>query len=159
MFTCKLHRSCLKNVHWVISTQIAYTQWRSINFVSIWNDTSKNQNDNVIIWINDISCIFETSFRQIRLCRCQTVFINYVMTWIFYNKTSISSITIRIIFVKISFEHAEIILHSSSNCITYQWIYWLLLTFSALISSIERQLINQQSTRIFKALMMLTINV
>jgi hypothetical protein len=75
------------------------------------------------------------------------------MTWTFYNKISISSNTIRIIFAKISFEHVEIILHSSLNCITHQWIRRFLLTFSALISSIEKQQINQQIIRIFKASM------
>jgi hypothetical protein len=139
MFTCKSHWLCLKNVHWVIFIQIICMQWFLISSVSIWNDTSKNRNDNFIIWINDISCIFETSFRQTHFCFYQIIFKNYVMTWIFYNKILISSITIRIIFTKISFEYAKIISHSLSNCITHQWIHRLLLTLSALTSSIEKQ--------------------
>ncbi len=134
-------------------TQIAYTQWRFINFVLIWSDISKNRNNNVIIWINDISCIFETLFRQIHFCFYQIDFKNYVMTWISYNKTLISNITIWIIFTKISFKHAKIILHSSSNCIIHQWIRRSLLILSALISSIEKQQINQQIIRIFKTSM------
>ncbi len=75
------------------------------------------------------------------------------MTWIFYNKTLIQNITIQIIFAKISFEHAEIILHSSSNCIINRSIRRFLLTHSALISSIERQQVNQQIIRIFETSM------
>jgi hypothetical protein len=79
---------------------------------------------------------------------------------IFYSKTSISSITIQIIFAKILFAHIKIILHSSSNCTIHRWTHFLLLTRSALTSSIEKQQINRQSIRIFKtSTIRLTINV
>jgi hypothetical protein len=105
----------------------------STNFVSIWRDSSKNSNENNLIWRNDNSFTLTMSLSRIRICRWSNVFRNCVLIWMTFKKNWILIITTRITCEKFYFEHAEIIQSYWSNCIIHHQMsrHWSILSTSS----------------------------
>jgi hypothetical protein len=61
MRTWQKRHSCLRDVHCLIFMIIITRTSHSTNFVSIWRNSLKNQNESVSIWLNDKSCTSTTS--------------------------------------------------------------------------------------------------
>jgi hypothetical protein len=96
MRTWKKCLSCLRNVHYFIFMIIITRTSHSTNFVSIWRNSLKNQNESVSIWRNDKSCTWTTSSLLIRIYSWSNVFKSYVLISMTFKKNWILIITIRI---------------------------------------------------------------
>jgi hypothetical protein len=96
MRTWKKCFSCLRNVHCFIFMIIITRTWHLTNFVSIWRNSLKNQNESVSIWRSDKSCIWTTSLSLIRICSWSNVFKNYVLISTMFKKNWVLIITTRI---------------------------------------------------------------
>jgi hypothetical protein len=96
MRTWKKRHSCLRNEHYFIFMTISMRTSHSTNFVSIWRNSLKNQNESVLIWQNDNSCTSTTSSLLIRICLWLNVFKNYALISMMFKKNWILIITIRI---------------------------------------------------------------
>jgi hypothetical protein len=87
---------CLRNMHCFIFMIIITRTSHSTNFVSIWRNSLKNQNESVSIWRSDKSCTSTTSLSSIRICFWSNVFKSYVLISTTFKKNWILIITIRI---------------------------------------------------------------
>jgi hypothetical protein len=96
MRTWKKCLSCLRNVHYLIFIIIITRTSHSTNFVSIWRNSLKNQNESVSIWRNDKSCTSTTSLSSIWICSWSNVFKSYVLISTTFKKNWILIITIQI---------------------------------------------------------------
>jgi hypothetical protein len=95
MLTWKKRYSCLRNVHCLIFMIIIMKTSHSTNFVTIWRNSLKNQNESVSIWRNDNSCTTTTSSLLTRICSWLNVFRIYALISMTFKKNWILIITIR----------------------------------------------------------------
>jgi hypothetical protein len=96
MHTWKKRHSCLQNVHCFIFMIIIMRTSHSTNFVTIWRNSLKNQNESVSIWRSDKSCTSTTSLSLTRICSWSNVFKSYALISMTFKKNWILIITIRI---------------------------------------------------------------
>jgi hypothetical protein len=96
MRTWEKRHSCLRDVHCLIFLIIIMKTSHSTNFVSIWRNSLKNQNESVTIWLNDKSCTSTTSSLLTRICSWSNVFKSYVLISMTFKKNWILIITTRI---------------------------------------------------------------
>jgi hypothetical protein len=94
--TWKKRHLCLRDVHYLIFMTINMRTSHSTNFVSIWRNSLKNQNESVSIWQNDNSCTSITSSLLTRICFWLNVFKSYTLISMTFKKNWILIITIRI---------------------------------------------------------------
>jgi hypothetical protein len=86
MRSWKKRHSCLRNVHCFIFMIIIIKTSHSTNFVMIWRNSLKSQNENVSIWRNDKSCTSTTSSSLTRICSWSNVFRSYVLISMTFKK-------------------------------------------------------------------------
>jgi hypothetical protein len=96
MFTWRKRHSCLRNVHCLIFMISIMRTSHSTNFVTIWRNSLKNQNESVSIWRNDNSCTSTTTSLLIRICLWLNVFRSYALISMTFEKNWILIITTRI---------------------------------------------------------------
>ncbi len=96
MRTWKKRHSCLRNVHCFIFIIIITRTSHSTNFVTIWRNSLKNQNESVSISRNDKSCTSTTSSSLTRICSWSNVFRSYVLILMMLKKNWILIIKIQI---------------------------------------------------------------
>jgi hypothetical protein len=97
MHTWKKSHSCLRIERYLNFMSMSMRTSHSTNSVSIWRNSSKNLNENDLIWRNDNSFTLTMSLSRIRICRWSNVFRNYVLIWMTFKKNWTLIITTRII--------------------------------------------------------------
>jgi hypothetical protein len=86
MHTWKKSHLCLRIERYLIFMLMSMKTSHSTNFVSIWRNSSKNLNENDLIWRNDNSFTLTMSLSRTEICRWLNIFRNCVLIWMTFKK-------------------------------------------------------------------------